>query len=65
MQTVRELNPRLICEKLLSVDSKILYSSYLDSEGRRVGEATKNLIEIYEALTVMILPFIAAGTCWL
>ena len=57
MQIVSEVNPQSICEKLLTLDSKILYSSYLNSAGRRVGEATKSLIGLYDELTVMVLPF--------
>ena len=56
MQTVTELSPQGICERLLELDSNLLYSSYLDSEGRRVGEATKDLIKMYEALTILLLP---------
>jgi len=56
MQIVREVNPQSICEKLLTLDSKILYSSYLDSEGQRVGEATKSLIGLCDKLTIMVLP---------
>ncbi len=55
MQIVREVNPQSICEKLLTLDSKILYSSYLDSEGQRVGEATSRLIGLYDKLTIMTL----------
>ena len=56
MEIARELNPQMICDRVLALDSRILYSSYLDSEGRRVGEATEELIEIYGALTVILLP---------
>jgi hypothetical protein len=56
MQIVRELDPQAICEKLLTMDSRILYSSYLDSAGSRMGEATKNLIGLYDELTIMVLP---------
>jgi hypothetical protein len=56
MQIVREVNPQSICEKLLALDSKILYSSYLDSEGHRLGEPTKNLIVLYDKLTITLLP---------
>jgi hypothetical protein len=56
MQLVRQLDPQSICEKLLTLDSKILYSSYLDSAGSIVGEATKSLIGFYDELTVMVLP---------
>lgn len=56
LQIVREFDPQWICEKLLTLDSKILYSSYLDSAGSVLGEATKNLIGFYEELTVMVLP---------
>jgi len=56
MQIVREADPQSICDKLLTLDSEILYSSYLDSEGRRLGEAVKRLIGLYDELTVMVLP---------
>jgi len=56
VQIEREVAPQSICEKLLTLDSKILYSSYLDSAGSRVGEATKSLIGFYDQLTVMVLP---------
>jgi hypothetical protein len=56
MQTVRELSPQVVCERLLELDSNLLYSSYLDSEGRRVGEATKDVIKMYKVLTVLLLP---------
>ena len=56
MQAVGEVNAQLICDRLLTLDSKILYSSYLDSEGRRIGEATKRAIGLYDELTVMVLP---------
>ena len=56
VQIVRELDPQSMCEKLLALDSKILYSSYLDYAGSRVGEATKSLIGFYDKLTVMVLP---------
>jgi hypothetical protein len=56
MQIVSEVRPQSICERLLTLDSKILYSSYLDSHGRRVGEATKSCIGNYDKLTVMLLP---------
>jgi hypothetical protein len=56
LQIVREFDPQSICEKLLTLDSKILYSSYLDEAGSVLGEATKNLIGFYDELTVMMLP---------
>ena len=56
LQIMREVSRQSMCEKLLTLDSKILYSSYLDSEGRRVGEASKRLIELYDELAVMVLP---------
>ena len=56
MQIVREGNPQSICEKLLTLDAKILYSSYLESEGQSVGEATNSLIGFYDELTIMSLP---------
>jgi hypothetical protein len=56
MQTVRELNPQQMCSRLLTVDSQILYSSYLDSEGKRLAEATNDMIELFAVLTVILLP---------
>ncbi len=56
MQIVREVNPQSICEDLLASDTGVIYSSYLDSEGRRTAEATKNVIGLYDELTVMVLP---------
>ena len=56
LQIVREFDPQSTCEKLLTLDSKVLYSSYLDSAGSVLGEATKNLIGFYDELTIMSLP---------
>ncbi len=56
MQALKEVNAQLICDRLLTVDPKILYSSYLDARGRRKAEATKSLIVLYDELTVMVLP---------
>jgi len=62
MQIVREANPQSMCEKLLAMDSRILYSSYIDSDGQRVSEATKRLIGLYDELTIMVLPLPDKGT---
>ena len=56
LQIVREFDPQWVCEKLLTLDSKILYSSYLDSTGTIAGEAINSLIGFYDELTVMVLP---------
>ena len=56
LQIAKEVSPQSLCKKLIALDSKILYSSYLDSEGRKVGEAAKMLIELYDQLTLMVLP---------
>jgi hypothetical protein len=56
MQAAREANPQSICERLLNLDSRILYSSYLDYRGQRIGEAIKSLIGLYDELTVLVLP---------
>jgi hypothetical protein len=54
MQTV--MDPQSICDKLLSQDLRIMYSSFFNSEGSRVGEATRDLIGLREILTIMVLP---------
>jgi hypothetical protein len=56
LRVITEVHPQSICDRLLTLDSKILYSSYLDSGGHRACEATKSLIENYDELTVMVLP---------
>jgi hypothetical protein len=56
MQALREIQHQEFCESLLSLDSKILYSSYLDSRGKRLAEATKRVIGLYDQLTVIVLP---------
>ena len=57
-QVIREVDAQSMCEKLLARDSRILYSSYLDSDGQRVGEATRSLIGIYDELTIVMLPLL-------
>ena len=56
MQIVREVDPQSICEMLLALDQKILYSSYLDAAGIIAGEATNSLIGFHDELTVMVVP---------
>jgi hypothetical protein len=56
METVRELNPQLTCDRILTLDPRILYSSCLDLEGRRIGEAIEDAIDLYGELTVVLLP---------
>jgi len=59
-QVVKEVDAQSICEKLLALDSKILYSSYLDYNGQSLGEATRRLIGIYDKLTIVILPLLSS-----
>jgi hypothetical protein len=51
-----KINPQLLCERLLTLDSKILYSSYVNSSDSRVGEAIRSQIGLQEKLTIMVLP---------
>jgi hypothetical protein len=57
MQIEREVNHQELCEKLLTLDP-ILYSSYLDARGERLGEAIKSLIGFHNELTVMLVPLL-------
>ncbi len=56
LQVMRELDVQSICETLLDLEPEVLYSSYLNASGSRVGEATKSSITNFERLTVMVLP---------
>ncbi|MFI5422089.1 MAG: hypothetical protein ACHQ1H_14080 [Nitrososphaerales archaeon] len=51
-----KINPQLLCERLLALDSKILYSSYVNSSDSRVGEAIRSQIGLQVKLTIMVLP---------
>ena len=54
MEISSEVSLQSICKEIIALDSKVLYSSYLDSEGRKVAEATKTLIELYDDLMIMM-----------
>jgi len=56
MQVLKKADPQSTCESLLGLDSKIMYSSYLDVSGSIMGEAMKKSIVIHDRLTVMVLP---------
>jgi hypothetical protein len=44
------------CERLLSADTRLMYSGYLDDSGEIIAEATRDSISNYERLKVMLLP---------
>ena len=53
---MRELDPQSVCEKLLDLEPEVLYSSYLNSTGSRIAEATRSSITNFERLTITVLP---------
>ncbi len=61
MQVLQKLDPQSICENLLNLDAKIMYSSYLDVSGSVAGEAIKKSIVNYESLTITLLPISFGG----
>lgn len=56
MQVMTEVNGQAICERALAADSRIKYSSYISSDGSRLGEAMNGSIIDHDNLTVMVLP---------
>ncbi len=50
------MNAQLLCDGLLTLDSDILYSSYVDSSDCRIGEAMRRQIGLEEKLTILVLP---------
>jgi len=56
MQVVRKLDAQSTCERLLNLQPDIVYASYLNATGSRVGEAIKNSIVDFKRLTVIVLP---------
>jgi hypothetical protein len=61
MQVLKKVDPQSICESLLNLDSKIMYSSYLDTSGSIAGEAIKASIVNYDKLTITYLPMFSGG----
>jgi hypothetical protein len=56
MTEMTEINGQAICERALASDSRIKYSSYISSDGSRVGESMNESIVDHDKLTVMVLP---------
>ncbi len=57
VQILRKIDDRQYeCDRLLEMEPKIFYSSYLDESGSRLGEAIRNSISRCERLTMIVLP---------
>jgi|SRR5579872_612731 len=57
----RAIDAQSLCEKLLRIDSRIVYSSCLATNGHRAGEAITDLIGEHDELTIIVLPLNHAG----
>jgi hypothetical protein len=57
LQVLKQIDAKTVCDKLLLFIPEALYCSYLNSDGLRIGEATRVSIASHEKLTIMVLPF--------
>lgn len=56
MQYLMQLDYQNVCDELLEVDKRLVYTSFLDSSGLIVAESIRGAITNYDHLTVVVLP---------
>jgi hypothetical protein len=56
MSMEKEVDAQSMCERLLEMDHRVMYSSFLDARGSIIGEATRNTISNCNFLTIMYVP---------
>jgi hypothetical protein len=61
MQQQTYFNTGEVCEKMLEIDSRIMYAGYLKSDGCLESETMRKAIAYYNELTIMSLPIQTHG----